>query len=56
MLIGISKFMTFLRMKNIVKVCLESHFGYYPLVWVFFGLQTNARINHLHERTLRAVL
>ena len=38
-----------------MKAFIESQFGYFPLVWMFCGRQTNARINHIHERTLRAV-
>ena len=38
-----------------MKAFIESQFGYCPLVWMFCGRQTNARINHIHERTLRAV-
>ena len=38
-----------------MKAFIESHFGYCPLVWMFCGRQTNARINYIHERVLRAV-
>ena len=39
-----------------MKAFIESQFGYYPLVWMFCGRQTNARINQqIHERALRAV-
>ena len=38
-----------------MKAFIESQSGYFPLVWMFCGRQTNARINHIHERTLRAV-
>ena len=55
LLIRISKFMTFRQRRNIMKGFVESHFGYCPLVWMFCGRQTNARINHIHERALRAV-
>ena len=54
-LIRISKFMTFGQRRNIMKAFIESQFGYCPLVWMFCGRQTNARINHIHERALRAV-
>ena len=37
------------------KLFIESEFGYCPLVRMFCGRQTNARINHIHERALRAV-
>ena len=54
-LIRISKFMTFAQRRNIMKAFIESQFGYCPLVWKFCGRQTNARINYIHERALRAV-
>ena len=54
-LISISKFMTFAQRRNIMKAFIESQFGYFPLVWMFCGRQTNARINHIHERELRVV-
>ena len=54
-LIRISKFMTFAQGRNIMKAFIESQFIYCPLVWMFCGRQTNARINHIHERTLKAV-
>ena len=38
-----------------MKAFIESQFAYCPLVWVFCGRQTNARINHIHEIALRAV-
>ena len=47
--------MTFGQRRNIMKDFIESQFGYCPLVWMLCGRQTNARINHIHERTLRAV-
>ena len=47
--------MTFAQRRNIMKAFIESQFGYCPLVWMFCGRQTNARINHIHERALRAV-
>ena len=54
-LIRISKFMTFGQRRNIMKAFIESQFGYCPLVWMFCGRQTNARINHIHESALRGV-
>ena len=38
-----------------MKAFIEFQFSYWPLVWMFCGRQTNARINHVHERALRAV-
>ena len=51
----ISKFMTFVQRSNILKAFIEFQFGYCPLVSMFCGRQTNARINHIHDRALRAV-
>ena len=47
--------MTFAQRRNIMKAFIESQFGYCPLVWMFCGRETNARINHIHERAPRAV-
>ena len=38
-----------------MKAFIESQFGYWPLVWMFCGRKNNARINHIHEKALRAV-
>ena len=54
-LIRISKFMTFGQRRNIIKAFIESQVGSSPHIWMFCGRQTNARINHIHERALRAV-
>ena len=53
-LIRISRFMTFGQRRNIMKAFIESQFGYCPLVWMFCGRQTNARINRINQRALRA--
>ena len=53
-LIRINKFLTFAQRKNIMKAFIESQFGYCPLV-KFCGRQTNARINHILDRALKAV-
>ena len=54
-MITTSKFITFGQRRNIMKPFIESQFGYWPFVWMFCGRQTNARINHIHERALRAI-
>ena len=54
-LIRISKFMTFGQRRIIMKALIESQFGYFPPACMFYGRQTNARINHIYERALRAV-
>ena len=38
-----------------MKASIRSQFGYCPLVLMFCERQTNVRINHIHERVLRAV-
>ena len=52
-LIRISKFITFAQRSSNMKAFIESQFGYCPLVWMFCGRQTNARINDKHETALR---
>ena len=32
---------------------MESHFKYFPIVWMFHSRRTNKKINRLHERALR---
>ena len=54
-LIRISNFMTFVQRRGIMKAFIESQFGYFPLVWMLCGRQTNAKINHIHESALKAV-
>ena len=38
-----------------MKAFIESQFGYCSLVWMSCGRQTNAPIDHIHEKALRAV-
>ena len=38
-----------------MKSFIETHFGYYPFVWIFDGRVLNSKINHLHESSLRIV-
>ena len=47
--------MTFARKKNIKKASTESHFGYFPLVWMLYGRQINVDINQIPERAKIAV-
>ena len=47
--------MTFAQRRNIIKAFIESQFGYCPLAWMFCERQTNAQINPIHERAVRAV-
>ena len=39
----------------IMKAFIQSQFGYCPLVWMFCNRTINARINRIHERSLRIV-
>lgn len=54
-IIRISKLMTFSQRGNIMKTLIESQFGYCSLFGMFCGRQSNARINHIHDRALRVV-
>ena len=47
--------MTFEQRRNMMKGFTETQFGYHPLALMFYGKQTNVRINHIHKRTLKAV-
>ena len=47
--------MTLEQRRNIMKASIESEFGYCPLLWMFCGRKTNARINHIHDRALNVV-
>ena len=44
------KLMTIESRGTLIKVFIESQFGYCPLVWVCCNRNCNNRINHLHER------
>ena len=55
MLIRKSKSRTSAQRKNIMKAFIESQFGYCSLFGMFCGRQSNARINHIHDRALRVV-
>ena len=52
-LIRLSNFMSFYQ--SLMKAFVESQFGYCPLIWMFSSRKNNIRINHIHERALRAV-
>ena len=32
-----------------MKLSVEAQFGYFPLVWMFYGRKLNRKINHMHE-------
>ena len=50
-----SELMTFEQRRNMMKGFIETQFGYHPFTLMFYGKQTNVRINHIHKRTLKAV-
>ena len=54
-LVRIFKFMASERRRLLVKVFIESQFGYCTLVWMRCNRSCNNRANHLHETTLRIV-
>ena len=51
----VSKFISKIKLKVIIKTFLKSHFGCCPLVWMCYGTTLNSKINKLHQRTLRLV-
>ena len=50
-----SHYMSLNQKRVIMKTFIESQFGYCPLVWLFCNRTINARINRIHERSLRIV-
>ena len=49
----LSIYMTLTQRRILMKSFIETHFGYYPFVWIFHDRVLNSKINHLHERSLR---
>ena len=48
----LANFFSLEQRKLLMKSFNESQFGFCPLIWMFCGRKTNARINHVHERAL----
>ena len=48
-----SKFLTFEKLRSLLKSFLESQFSYSPFVWMFHNKNAYSKINRLHERALR---
>ena len=48
----LSNFRSIKQRRALMKSFTESQFGYYPLIWMFYGRGVNNKINHLHERSL----
>ena len=51
----ISPFMNKNKFRVLMKVFIESQFGYCPLIWMFHSRKLNNKINRLHQRALRLV-
>ena len=51
----VSSYMTLLKKKITMKAFITSQFSYCPLVWMLHSRRLNARIDRLHERSLRVV-
>ena len=51
----ISNFLTRDKLKLIINSFVLSHFYYCPLVWMNCSRLSNAKINRIHERTLRLI-
>ena len=48
----LSKFMSLKQKQILMKTFVESHFGYFPLIWMFHSKKVNSKINHLQQRSL----
>ena len=48
----LSNYVIFEKRKILLKVFVESQFGYCPLTWMFHGRRANSKINQIHERSL----
>ena len=48
----IASFMNFSKKRIIMKLFIESQFGYCPLIWMFHSRGLNNKINRIHERAL----
>ena len=51
----VSHFISKEKLRILLKVFVESQFGYCPLIWMFHNRTLNNKINRLHERDLRLV-
>ena len=49
----LAPYMNVEKRRIIMKVFIESQFGYCPLVWMFHSRDSNKKINRIHERALR---
>ena len=51
----LSKLLPLHKRRDLFKAFIESQFAYCPLVWFFHDREVNAKIDRLHERSLRLV-
>ena len=51
----LSRLLPLHKRRELFKAFIESQFAYCPLVWFFHDRELNAKINKLHERSLRLV-
>ena len=50
----ISHFLSAEKLRTVMKQAfIESHFEYFPLIWMFHSRTLNNKINRLHKRALR---
>ena len=54
-LVRVSKYLSSVKLRILMKSFIESQFNYCPLVWMFHNRTLNNKINRLHERALRIV-
>ena len=54
-LLRLSKFMSFKQKPILMKIFVESQFGYWPLIWMFHSRKADSKMNHLQERSLKIV-
>ena len=52
-LVRIAPFMNVSKRQFIMKLFIESQFGYCPLIWMFHSRGLNNKVNCTHERALR---
>ena len=41
------------KKRVLMKTCIESQFGYCPLIWMFHSRGVSNKVSHLHARLLR---
>ena len=43
------------KWRFLMKTFVESHFNYFPLMWMFLSRLLNNKINNVHQKALRIV-